>query len=109
MKRVKLFFLVVGMCQNGTSAITRFVNLFGVHIASSLLQPLPDNSKGYWKSIDLYFYESLLKNLVMFWDSVLPVQNTWANYIGSLNWVKNYIKGELVQYDSLVIKDPHLS
>ena len=45
--------LILGMHRSGTSALTRVLNLAGMHLATGLSDPNNFNDTGYWESLEI--------------------------------------------------------
>lgn len=72
--------LVAGMHRSGTSALAGALNLLGVPLGNRLLEPGPDNPKGYWEHRDIVtVHERLLDALGSRWDDVRPLPVDWLS------------------------------
>ena len=70
--------LVAGMHRSGTSALAGALNLLGVPLGQHLLEPGPDNPKGYWEHRDIVtVHERLLAALGSRWDDVRALPAGW--------------------------------
>lgn len=70
--------LVVGMHRSGTSAATRVLNLLGVELGDSLLDPGPGNRLGHWEHREVVaLHEALLQGLGMSWDDTRALPKRW--------------------------------
>lgn len=66
---------VLGMHRSGTSAITRGLPVLGVELGGDLMEPSPENPKGYWENwIFVRINERLLSQLGMSWHSLRLVE-----------------------------------
>ena len=76
---VKRAVLILGMHRSGTSALSRVLNLMGVDLGDTLLQPQFDNVTGYWEHVEIYqSNETLLRKIDSSWDDVRPFpETTW--------------------------------
>ena len=104
--------LVAGMHRSGTSALAGALNLLGVPLGQHLLEPGPDNPKGYWEHRDIVVvHERLLAALGSRWDDVRALPADWMESEAADRAAAAI--GELVTRDfsgkSLwAIKDPRL-
>ena len=72
--------LVAGMHRSGTSALAGALNLLGIPLGSRLLEPGPDNPKGYWEHRDIVVvHERLLAALGSRWDDVRALPDGWLS------------------------------
>lgn len=108
----KKIVIVAGMHRSGTSALTRAINLAGVPLPSNLMPPTPENSDGYWESIDLaLLHNALLESLGSQWDDFREVPLAWFDGAEADRFgieLGNWITEEIAEKDSLLIKDPRL-
>lgn len=73
--------LVLGMHRSGTSALTGTLGLLGVDLGRRLIDPGPDNRKGYWEHADAVLAdEALLDALGSAWDDVDPLPEAWGDH-----------------------------
>lgn len=71
---------VLGMHRSGTSLLTRILNIVGVHLGSEagLLQPGPDNPKGYWEHFEVCsINEAILNRHGGSWDEPPMLPPGW--------------------------------
>lgn len=72
--------LVAGMHRSGTSALAGALNLLGIPLGNRLLEPGPDNPKGYWEHGDIVaVHEQLLSELGSRWDDVRALPEVWLS------------------------------
>jgi hypothetical protein len=71
---------VLGMHRSGTSALTRVLNLLGVHLGRHLLKPSRANPKGFWENSRIVACQTeLLYVLDSFYDDILPLPDGWES------------------------------
>ena len=72
--------LVAGMHRSGTSALAGALNLLGIPLGNRLLEPGPDNPKGYWEHRDIVVvHQRLLAALGSRWDDVRALPDGWLS------------------------------
>ena len=104
--------LVAGMHRSGTSALAGALNLLGVPLGQHLLEPGPDNPKGYWEHRDIVtVHERLLAALGSRWDDVRALPAGWLASDAAVHAAAAI--GELVTRDFAgkplwAVKDPRL-
>ena len=103
--------LVMGMHRSGTSAMTRVLNLHGVALGDNLLDPAPDNSRGFWEQRAVVeLHERLLAGLDRKWKDPRPLPQGWqqteaaARASVDIGAVIDSFAGEAV----FAVKDPRL-
>ena len=70
--------LVLGMHRSGTSAVTGALRLCGVELGSELMQPGPDNPKGFWEHAGVVaIHDRLLAALGRSWNDPRPLPPHW--------------------------------
>jgi GT2 family glycosyltransferase len=70
--------MILGMHRSGTSAVTRVLNLVGVHIGNNLMQPAEDNITGFWEHPEIVaVHERLLQAIHHNWSDILPFPEKW--------------------------------
>ena len=108
----KKIVIVAGMHRSGTSALTRAINLAGVPLPSNLMRATPENSDGYWESVDLVvFQDKILNSLESRWDDFREIPQAWFDGAESDRFataLRDWIVEEIAGKDSLLIKDPRL-
>lgn len=68
--------VVLGMHRSGTSAITRGLKVFGIHLGEKLLPSRPDNIKGFWEDLDINAINiELLDTIGHDWHSLTPIRS----------------------------------
>ena len=104
--------LVAGMHRSGTSALAGALSLLGVPLGQRLLEPGPDNPKGYWEHRDIVaVHERLLAALGSRWDDVRALPAGWLASDAAVHAAAAI--GELVARDFAgkplwAVKDPRL-
>lgn len=103
--------LVMGMHRSGTSAMTRVLNLHGVALGDNLLDPAPDNARGFWeKRAVVEVHERLLAGLERNWKDPRPLPEGWrqteaaARASTEIEAIVDSFAGEAV----FAVKDPRL-
>lgn len=72
--------VVVGMHRSGTSALTRVLNLLGVHLGDDLLPPGKGNRQGHWEHQGVVtIHEKLLDDLGISWDDTRALPEGWTS------------------------------
>lgn len=72
--------VVVGMHRSGTSALTRVLNLLGVHLGDHLLPPGKGNRQGHWEHQGVVtVHEKLLNDLDMSWEDTRALPEDWTS------------------------------
>lgn len=105
-------FLVLGMHRSGTSLLTRLLRCLDAQTTDRLVDPMPDNPKGFFEDRDIYeFHENaLMPALGATWDSVrLPNWAAMDNQTGrSLHKQALHILQRNYHWDQTAwtIKDP---
>ena len=61
--------VILGMHRSGTSSVAGALSLLGAAAPKTLLEPAPDNPKGFWES----------REIVQFNDRVLQAGQSWWN------------------------------
>ncbi|MBC7657117.1 MAG: sulfotransferase [Frankiaceae bacterium] len=107
----QLCILVMGMHRSGTSAMTRVLNLHGVALGDNLLQPAPDNPRGFWEHRAVVeLHERLLTGLGRNWKDPRPLPEDWqqseaaARASVDIEAIIDSFAGEAV----FAVKDPRL-
>ena len=71
---------VLGMHRSGTSALTRVINLLGVHLGNDLLGARPDNPAGFWEHRQLpAIHNELMAAIGSYFDDYLPLRTDWEH------------------------------
>ena len=69
---------VVGMHRSGTSALTRLLNLLGVDLGRTLLDPSDDNPKGFWENREIVdCHSDLLNAFGSYLDDFISLPDGW--------------------------------
>ena len=71
---------ILGMHRSGTSAVTRAVNLLGVHLGApvKMMPANPENPEGYWEHLEINdFQRRLMGRLERSWDTANPLPERW--------------------------------
>ena len=72
--------LVLGMHRSGTSAVTGALRLCGVELGTELMQPGPDNPKGFWEHAGVVaIHDRLLAALGSAWNDPRPLPPGWEH------------------------------
>lgn len=107
----QLCILVMGMHRSGTSAMTRVLNLHGVALGDNLLDPAPDNPRGFWEQRAVVeLHERLLAGLDRNWKDPRPLPEGWqqteaaAGASMEIEAIIDSLAGEAV----FAVKDPRL-
>ncbi len=70
--------LILGPHRSGTSALTRVLNLQGVHLGEDLLPAKFDNRRGYWEHWSIFdLHERLLSRAGSAWHDYRPMPLGW--------------------------------
>jgi len=70
--------LILGPHRSGTSALTRVLNLQGVHLGDDLLPAKFDNQRGYWEHRGIFdLHERLLSRVGSAWHDYRPMPLGW--------------------------------
>ena len=70
--------LVLGMHRSGTSAVAGALRLLGVDLGTELMQPGPDNPKGFWEHAGVVaIHDRLLAALDRSWNDPRPLPGQW--------------------------------
>lgn len=73
--------LVLGMHRSGTSAVARLLNLLGVELGSTLLEPGYSNEKGFWEHRRAYeLDDELLQRLGLSWHDLRELPVGWRDH-----------------------------
>jgi GT2 family glycosyltransferase len=104
--------LVLGMHRSGTSAVTRVLNLMGVHLGSSLKGAAQDNPKGFWEHNEVVtIHEALLAALGMSWDDPRRLPDGWIELPAAREAVASIVQlveREFRPVNLWAVKDPRL-
>jgi hypothetical protein len=104
--------LLLGMHRSGTSATTRVLNLLGAELGPNLLEPQPDNRKGFWEHQDaVQIHERLLSALGLEWHDLRELPPGWLEHPASLKATEEIV--ELIRRDFSgvqlwAVKDPRI-
>ncbi len=86
--------LVLGMHRSGTSALTRGLQMMGVHLGDDFLEPKPDNPKGYWEDRQICdLNERLLGAFGLKWEDLALIED--AQWQGAL---VEALRAEAIEY-----------
>jgi len=103
-------FLVLGMHRSGTSAVARLLNLAGAAISERLMQPQPDNPKGFWESLPIAeLHDQTLGGMGLAWDSIERVPDDWFGSPEAETFraaLKAQLQADFPEGQSFVVKDP---
>ena len=72
---------VLGMHRSGTSALTGLLSCLGVALSDVLVEPGPDNPKGFFEHAEIWQLDhELLKALGSDWDDPGPLPEDWLRH-----------------------------
>ena len=72
--------IVLGMHRSGTSAMSGLLHILGVDLGPKLMQPAPDNPKGFWEHDEIVaIHDRLLAALNLSWNDLDPFPAKWWN------------------------------
>ncbi len=105
--------LVAGMHRSGTSAVTRFLNLYGASLPKNLLKPVKnDNDLGFWESqVLMEFHDEVLNSIGCTWDSVSPIPDDWFRSSDAQtyqNRLCELIESQFGDFKVGLVKDPRI-
>ena len=67
----KKIIAIIGMHRSGTSVLSRCMRIFGAELGDKIIDPGPDNPKGYWEDEDILNLNiEMLSFLGTTWDSI---------------------------------------
>jgi septal ring factor EnvC (AmiA/AmiB activator) len=70
--------IVLGMHRSGTSAMSGVLHILGVDLGPKLMQPAPDNPKGFWEHDEIVaIHDRLLAALNLSWNDLDPFPDKW--------------------------------
>jgi len=105
--------VVLGMHRSGTSLITRGLQVLGIELGNKLLQPLGDNSKGFFEDLDVLDLNiRLLNHLGLDWHYAAPVTDYQVKDLcesGYLLKAASLAREKTTSKRPFGIKDPRLS
>ena len=100
--------LVLGMHRSGTSALTRVLALHGLALPNRLMDPKPENPRGFWEAPEIAaFNDCLLAGLGRGWDDprAMPADPAAPN---SIEEASALLGRTLPPGGGFVLKDPRL-
>ncbi|WP_147455516.1 sulfotransferase family protein [Solilutibacter pythonis] len=104
---------LLGMHRSGTSALTRVLNLLGLHIGGKLLQAGIGNSSGHWEPIPVIeINERILAALGRTWSDPREMGRGWmqnSEVMALLPEAKMLLAHDFRPHSGWIIKDPRLS
>ncbi len=106
----KTCIIVLGMHRSGTSALAGILHNLGVSMGKELLDPAPDNPKGFYENKKITsFNDQVLLKIGTSWDDILPISLENINKSDSLkekalNILEEDYKDKLI----FGIKDPRM-
>ena len=105
--------LVLGMHRSGTSAVTRVLNLLGVHLGARILPPVPaDNDAGFWEHRDAFdIDERLLAGLGRSWHDVRDLPEGWLESQAASHAeveIARLVRDEFAGAPLWAVKDPRM-
>ncbi len=102
--------LVLGMHRSGTSAVTGALRLLGVELGSELMQPGPDNPKGFWEHAGVVaIHDRLLASLGRSWNDPRPLPADWLQSGAAKAAAKDLealLRAEFADCALWAVKDP---
>ncbi|MEM4256652.1 MAG: hypothetical protein QW746_04990, partial [Thermoplasmata archaeon] len=105
--------VVTGMHRSGTSALMGVLNILGIDLGFSYLNPKEDNPKGFFENISISnINEKILKSLNSSWDDVFFLPENWWNSEHLFPYkeeIIQIIKHEFNEKTIFGIKDPRIS
>ncbi|WJI16256.1 hypothetical protein MWN52_02820 [Pseudoxanthomonas winnipegensis] len=104
---------VLGMHRSGTSALTRVLNLLGLHLGDNLLGAREGNLSGHWEPLPVIeINERLLAMLGRTWSDPREMESNWlqnAAVRSLLPEAELLLKNDYVRHPRWSIKDPRIS
>ena len=105
--------LVLGMHRSGTSAVTRVLNLAGVHLGANLMEGIDGNNRrGFWEHLDaVAINERLLHWFGRTWFDLRPLPEGWIHASATTEAMEQMgalIQQEFADAPLWALKDPRL-
>jgi hypothetical protein len=105
---------IIGMHRNGTSVLTRILNLMGMHLGNGFMIPGNKyNISGHWELGQIVrANEELLDDLYSAWDDVCPLSEGWQaafNVSGYKEKISHILDQEFADSRLWGVKDPRIS
>jgi hypothetical protein len=104
--------VILGMHRSGTSALTGFLQLLGLHAGNKLLPGNKYNAKGYFECADIVtVHDELLDELGSSWHDVPPLSDGWASSPAAQQAKSKLISifnAEFGAAEICVLKDPRM-
>ena len=104
--------LVLGMHRSGTSAVTGALRLCGVELGTELMQPGPDNPKGFWEHMGVVaIHDRLLAALGRSWNDPRPLPQGWLQGEAAARAsaeLEALLRAEFAGKPLWAVKDPRL-
>ncbi len=105
--------LVLGMHRSGTSAVTRVLNLAGVHLGANLMEGIDGNNRrGFWEHRDaVAINERLLHWFGRTWFDLRPLPEGWIHASATTEateQMRALIQHEFADAPLWALKDPRL-
>lgn len=101
------------MHRSATSMATRMLNMLGIDLGESLLEPAPENPTGFWEHEKVVsINDEILNRLNLSWHTASELPDDWQSRedIEDLaRDAKNLIASEFSSSEYWAIKDPRLS
>ncbi len=108
----KHLLVVLGMHRSGTSAMTRALQVLGIHLGDNIMPALADNPKGFWEDMDVWaLNEELLAQLGEAWDSLSPTLESRlsdAAFSSYEHRALDLLRRKTAEVDWLGMKDPRM-
>jgi len=109
---MKKCILILGMHRSGTSAITGVLKIMGIGLGAEMMEPLPENPKGYFENVTAYnINEKILHSLSSAWDDLLFQKIKWLKSDKLAKYQEKIVKminSEFSKDKIFCIKDPRL-
>lgn len=104
--------VVLGMHRSGTSALTGFLHMLGLHAGNKLLPANEFNARGYFECADIVaIHDGLLDALGSSWHDVRPLPDGWTTFPAAQQAKSRLVSifnAEFGTGDICVLKDPRI-
>jgi GT2 family glycosyltransferase len=110
----KQLIVVLGMHRSGTSATTRALEVFGVHLGDRLLPAIAgENDKGFYEDIDIYDLNiRMLKAIGDDWHSLAPIASEDVQHLRNLGFflsAVDLLRRKTAHHRIFGFKDPRVA
>ena len=109
----KKIIAIIGMHRSGTSVLSRCMRIFGAELGDKIIDPGPDNPKGYWEDEDILNLNiEMLSFLGTTWDSIKLIDKNDIITLRENNFTekaKEIIQNKTKEYDFFALKDPRMA